>query len=251
MSEGSPGPPPPSRWDGEAGPPVLLACSHGTDDPAGREAVAGLRAAVARARPALEVAECYVDVQAPALPDVVEHLAAAGRTGVIVPLLLSAGYHVHVDVADAVTSSGGAVRAASALGPDDALVAVVADRLRDAGVQEGDVVVLGAAGSSDRRAVDDVQHVATALAGERGGPVTAAYLSAASPRVADAVAAARAGGAGRVVVASYLLAPGYFQRRLADSGADLVTPALLAADAPADPRLVDLVLRRYDEAAAG
>ena len=34
MSEGSLGPPPPSRWDGEAGPPVLLACSHGTDDPA-------------------------------------------------------------------------------------------------------------------------------------------------------------------------------------------------------------------------
>jgi sirohydrochlorin ferrochelatase len=65
--------------------------------------------------------------------------------------------------------------------------------------------------------------------------------------VAEAVAAARAGltGSGRVVAASYLLAPGFFHDRVARAGADVVTAPL----AP-DDRLVDVVLDRYDCAVA-
>jgi sirohydrochlorin ferrochelatase len=59
----------------------------------------------------------------------------------------------------------------------------------------------------------------------------------------DVVRDMRRGGARRVVVASYLLAPGYFQRRIAEAGADVVSPPLGAHDA-----LARLVLRRYDEA---
>ena len=62
-----------------------------------------------------------------------------------------------------------------------------------------------------------------------------------TPSVADAVAAARtASGGGPVAVASYLLAPGFFQGRVEASGADVVTGPV----AP-DPRLVDIVLARY------
>ena len=43
-----------------------------------------------------------------------------------------------------------------------------------------------------------------------------------------------------MAVASYLLAPGFFQRRLEASGADVVTGPL----AP-DPRIVDVVVDRY------
>jgi sirohydrochlorin ferrochelatase len=64
------------------------------------------------------------------------------------------------------------------------------------------------------------------------------------PTVADAVAAARASApGGPVTVASYLLAPGFFQRRLEESGADVVTGPV----AP-HPLVVDLVLARYRSA---
>ena len=49
-----------------------------------------------------------------------------------------------------------------------------------------------------------------------------AFGSAAAPDVPAAVAAARAGGADRVAIAPYLLAPGHFADRLAAAGADLV-----------------------------
>ena len=52
------------------------------------------------------------------------------------------------------------------------------------------------------------------------------------PTVADAVTAARdAAGGAPVAVASYLLAPGFFQRRVEESGADVVTGADRAAPA--------------------
>jgi len=57
------------------------------------------------------------------------------------------------------------------------------------------------------------------------------------------VTAARRGGAERVVVASYLLAPGHFHDKLADSGADAVTAPLLP-----DGRIAAVLLDRYDGA---
>jgi sirohydrochlorin ferrochelatase len=64
--------------------------------------------------------------------------------------------------------------------------------------------------------------------------------------VPDAVAALRAAGAGRVAVASWLLAPGLFQRRLAACGADVVAAPL--ADHPA---VAELVVNRYRGGLAG
>ena len=61
------------------------------------------------------------------------------------------------------------------------------------------------------------------------------------------VAAAReVSGGAPVAVASYLLAPGFFQQRLEDSGADVVTGPL----AP-DPRIIEIVLARYRGALEG
>lgn len=231
-----------------SGTPVLVGCSHGTADPAGRAAVESILAGVRLARPDLDVRQAFVDVQLPEVADVVRD-AVGGSVGdagaaVVVPLLLSAGYHVHVDIAEAV--EGVRARAAGALGPDTRLVAILVDRLREAGVGEGDAVVLAAAGSSDVRAVQAVEVVAEDL--RRAwpqGPVTVGYGSAARPSVPEAVASARQDGR-RVAVAAYLLAPGYFHDRLLEAGADLVTAPL----AP-DDRLVDVVLDRYATAVAG
>ena len=227
------------------GAPVLVACAHGTRNPAGRRLVAELALAARALRPGLDTTAAFVDVQPPTVADVVAGLAAEGRAAVVVPLLLSGGYHVHVDVAAAVEGRAGVV-AARPLGPDPRLVEVLGDRLSAAGADPRDpltAVVLAAAGSSDPRAVADVEDTADLLQRSWAGPVTTGYGSAAQPPVADAVAAARRAGAERVVVAAYLLAPGHFADKLAAAGADAVTAPLLP-----DPRLAEVLLDRYDAA---
>jgi sirohydrochlorin ferrochelatase len=201
--------------------------------------------AVRQARLGLEAEAAFVDVQPPAVADVVRALADAGRRSVVVPLLLSAGFHVHVDVGRAVRASGGSAVAAAALGPDVRLAALLHDRLVGVGARAGDAVVLAAAGSSDPRAAADVGVVRDALAARWDGPVVTGFGASAAPSVPEAVAQARV-TRGRVAVAAYLLAPGQFHERLARAGADLVTPPLLAGSI--DDRLVSLVLDRYDEA---
>ncbi|PWJ53185.1 Sirohydrochlorin ferrochelatase [Quadrisphaera granulorum] len=252
-------------------PPVLVAVSHGTRSATGRRTIAQLRLAVAAARPGLEVVAAHVDVQKPALEDVVLKLAAAGRACVVVPLLLSTGYHVRSDVNGAVRAArkaGGSAVAAAALGPDPALVDVLCHRLTAAGAHDDDAVVLAAAGSLAPQAVADVEHALAALTARRtalgGGPVVAGYASAQEPTVPQACAALRAAHPGRrVAVVPYLLAPGVFSQRLdallapaagTDAGtadgqalADVVAQTL-CADGDIDPRIAALALRRYDEA---
>ena len=222
--------------------PVLVACAHGTRNPAGRRLIAELALAARALRPGLTTTAAFVDVQPPTVVDVVAELSAAGRAAVVVPLLLSGGYHVHVDIANAVAAAPGTV-AARPLGPDPRLAAVLLDRLVGAGADPGAAVVLAAAGSSDVRAVADVEDTAAMLQRSWAGPVTTGYGSAALPTVPDAVAAARRAGAERVVVASYLLAPGHFHDKLAGAGADLITAPLLP-----DDRVAAVLLDRYDAA---
>jgi sirohydrochlorin ferrochelatase len=203
-----------------------------------------LRLDVAALRPGLEVVAANIDVQKPTLSDVVHRLTTAGRPCVVVPLLLAAGFHVRVDVADAVAAGNGRAIGTPALGPDPVLVDVLADRLSEAGAGPDDEIVLAGAGSSDPAALVDVEHVAAGLAARRGRPVRTGYVSAARPTLADAVASAV--GPGRpVTVATFLLAPGTLADRIAGCGARRVSAPL----AP-DPRLAELVLRRYDQVVA-
>ena len=176
--------------------PVLLACAHGTRDERGQRAVAALVEQVRAALPEVDVVDTWVDVQEPDL--VARTREHAEHPAVVVPLLLSAGYHVFVDMARAVQSSPQHVVAA-ALGPDRRLAGVMARRLTEAldaagapGLAPADRVLMVAAGSSDPRSRDDCELMARYLGDALGTPVTAAYLSAARPSVPDAVAAARA-----------------------------------------------------------
>lgn len=225
--------------------PVLIACGHGTRGSAGRRALARLRLDVGALRPGLSVAAASIDVQRPALPEVVARLTGAGRRCVVVPLLLAAGYHVRVDVADAVAAGHGLAIGAPALGPDPVLIDLLAERLAECGLRPRDAVVLGAAGSTDPAAVADVRQVGAELADRLGRPVTPGYLAAASPSVEEAVLAARDGGR-PVALATFLLSPGFFAELMVRAGADRVSAPL----AP-HPALARLVLRRYDQAVAG
>ncbi|MGW5241838.1 sirohydrochlorin chelatase [Monashia sp. NPDC004114] len=223
-------------------PPVLVASSHGTASPDGQAAVDALVRAVASRRPDLDVVAAFVDVQQPD-PAAVLRALPAGRAARLVPLLLSAGYHVFVDLTEAAAAAPDA-SVAPALGPDDRLAELLRARLEASGLRDDDIVVLGAAGSSELSAVEDCRVIAVTLGRLVERAVTVGFLSAAQPRLADAVAAQRVPGR-RVVVATYLLAPGYFADQAAASGADVVTAPLLMPDEPPAPELVDIVIERY------
>ncbi|MDF8265676.1 sirohydrochlorin chelatase [Luteipulveratus flavus] len=216
----------------------LVLCAHGTADPDGQRTVVDLHAAV-RAGYDGRVELAYVDVQQPEPADVVGRVYAEGEAPLIVPLLLSTGYHVRVDIAQVVEAYPGTT-AAPALGPGERLARVLRHRLVEAGATQEDQVVLAAAGSSRSEAADDAQEMASLLRAVWGGPVRVAYGSAAQPDVPTAVAQARVQAPGRrVAIAAYLLGRGHFHTQLQRAGADLVTAPL-----GADPLVVEQVLAR-------
>ena len=221
--------------------PVLIGCAHGTRAPAGQQTIRDLLAEVER-HLGVEVREAYVDVQDPKIDAVVADIpvATTGQAAVVVPLLLAGGYHVYVDIAQAVKDRPD-VPAAPPLGPDSRLIDIVLDRLAGTGTPHDAAVVLAAAGSSDPRSQADTQTAAQQLRERWDGPVSIGFAAGPKPSVADAVAQARADHPDAVVaVASYLLAPGLFQQRLDAAGADHVTAPL----AP-HPLIVEIVGDRY------
>ena len=226
--------------------PVLVCCSHGTDSAAGRAVVTAI---VDRARASLgvETRETYVDVQQPQVDEVV---ASVEGPTVVVPLLLSPGFHTAVDIGRAAASRDDVV-VTPTLGPHPFLVEALEERLERAGVRSGDHVVLAASGSSRPEAAARVEQVRAALDERIAAPVTVGFAYGARPTVTAAVRAARASGARRVVIASYVLAPGHFADLIAAAGADVVTDPLgVAPSGGADERIVRIVAERYRTAAA-
>src|SRR3954468_7187934 len=160
--------------------PVLVAVAHGTSSAAGRSAIGGLVSAVALRRPDLTVRTAFVDVQPPG-PSAVLSSLGDGTPARLAPLLLSAGYHVYVDLAEAAGRVPGTT-VAPALGPDDRLADLLRERLLASRLRDDATVVRGAAGSSQASAVADCERVAAALSRRLGRPVVAGYLSAVEPK---------------------------------------------------------------------
>lgn len=226
--------------------PPLVLCAHGTANRAGQQVVLDLLTATRGELPGVRVEAAYVDVQQPGPGDVVAELYDASDPPVIVPLLLSTGYHVEVDIAQVVAAHPG-TRATTALGPSALLADTMIARCAEAGVAPTDAVVFAAAGSSRPQAARDAEQAA-ALFTQRwagSGQVLLGYGSASSPSIPEAVAQLRAGGARRVAIAAYLLGPGHFHDKLQQAGADLVTAPL-----GADRRLVQQAVARYRAARA-
>lgn len=219
--------------------PILVACSHGTSSAAGRAAISVLVDQVRQVLPDTDVREAFVDVQEPTLSAVLDACPPDAPV-VVVPLLLSTGFHTQVDIARTVAAHPGSVTATPALGPHALIARVLLSRLRAVDVLAGDAVVLAAAGSTDPAAERDVRAMAEKLSMLVGRNVDVGFVSGRGPRIDAAVARARAQGAARVVVASYVLAPGHFADVIARCSADVVT-APLARDA----RLAAVVAERF------
>lgn len=221
-------------------PVALVLVAHGTSDPHGQETVRVLRARLQRSLPDVRVLDAYVDVQSPRLGEIVDQLVGQRIRTIIVPVLLSTGYHMEVDVAGAASSSP-LVTAAPPLGPHPVLAEILRDRLLESGATPRDNVVLAAAGSSRPEAADAVRAVADRLAQLWPGRVIAGFAAAAAPSVAEALEDATADG-GRVWIASYLMGRGFFHDRLQRYDVPVTEPL------GADPRIVALVRRRFHDA---
>lgn len=211
---------------------TVVVAAHGTRDPAGVVVAHQLVSALRARLPGRSVVLAFVDVLGPTVRDVV---ASVPGPLTVVPAFLTSGYHVRTDIPREVAATGRRdVTITAALGPHPLLVGAMEDQLRAAGWRRGDAVVLAAAGSSDPHAVADVRAAAGQLSGEVGSRVRVGFVATGAPRVAPLVAGLRAAGELRVAVASWLLAPGLFHRRLAEAGADLV-----AAPMGVHPGVVD------------
>jgi sirohydrochlorin ferrochelatase len=208
------------RLTGSSGGPPLALVAHGSADPRFAATVDAVATRVRRLRPDLEVRVGYLEHGPPHVADV-----AAGA--VVVPLLLTSGYHVLVDLPQQAPGS----RVAAAVGPDPLLAGALADRLAGAGYSGGPVV-MAAAGSADERSLAEARLAGEQLADRLGAEVTTAFVSAGEPRLADVQPAA---------VASYLIAPGAFHDACGRAGADVVADPL--GDHPA---VAQVVLDRYD-----
>jgi len=221
--------------------PTLLLAVHGTRNPHGT-AVAhslALRVEELTRRP---TRLAFADVLTPSVGDV-----AATTPGplVVVPAFLASGYHVRTDIPDQLARAGRADAVITpALGAHPAVLDTALRRLAQAGHRPGDAVVLACAGTSDPHAGAELARTTALLARRLGAPVTAGFIATGRPTVAEQVARLRARGHRRVVVASWLLAPGLFHDRLADAGADAVARPLCP-----DPGVAHAVADRYHQAA--
>lgn len=235
----------------DAARPTLVAVAHGSRDPRALRTVGALLDLVRELRPGLDVRLGHIEIDEPALPDTLAALGA-GRA-VLVPLLLSRGFHVKQDVPAAVAAAPRLrARTAQPLGPHPLLIEALYERLAEAGWQDeprarrtGGVVLAGA-GSRDPESAADTRRTAEMLSERLGGvPVIPAYASAAAPTVPDALRALAARGRHRTAIASYFTAPGRFATQCAG-----YARGVAAAPLGAHPAVARLVLNRYEQALA-
>ena len=233
-------------------PEVVVAVAHGSADPRASATIAEL-AAVARERsPGLDLRTAFLGHAPPSLPQVLSTIDP-DREVTVLPLLLTAAYHSKADIPRMLARTPRPrVSYGATLGPHPLLLRALERRLAEADPGAGQnpgqtAVVLAAAGSSDPAANAVIARLAARWQAKAGWfAVRPGYASAAEPSPAAAVTGLLRAGAPRVVVATYLLAPGLFADRIRRStvaaGAAAVSPALGAC-----AEVADVLLERFAE----
>lgn len=256
--------------------PIAVAVAHGSADPRASATIGELVSMVAERASAgskgLDLRTAFLGHAPPSLAQVMSTIGT-GREVTVLPLLLTAAYHSKTDIPRLLSRFPRLrVSYGAPLGPHPLLLTALERRLAEADADpaadpvadpvadpaagpggEGcdparTGVVLAAAGSSDPEANVTIARLAARWQARTGWfAVCPAYASAAGPSPAAAVTGMLRDGAPRVVVATYLLAPGLFADRIRRSslaaGAAAVSPALGAC-----PEVADLLLDRFAEA---
>jgi sirohydrochlorin ferrochelatase len=208
----------------------LVTVAHGTRTPAGND-VARAITALAGALLGMDAVCSFIELSTPLFADV---LAASSEPSVVVPLLLSTGFHVRHDLPQAVSQVPCPVALGPPLGPSALVAAAQVDRLRDAGATPRQPVVMVAAGSRDASATRDLRSAASLLSAAWSGPVRLATLAGRGERPSEVVRPSDA-------VSPYLLATGHFADRCrTDVSAETVVAGVIGVH----PRVVELVARQ-------
>lgn len=229
---------------------AIVALTHGAPAVENRAAILQLGDAVSVRLPDTNVEIHFVEARRPET-ELVAALGSRADTVVIVPFVLSAGAHLggHLRELFATAVNRGTVRITDPIAPDERITQALVSRLAPLQVRQGDVLVVAAAGSSNPAALKECAVTARRVGSRLGVPVSVGYIAAGSPRISDAIAIARLLHPGaRMVVCSYLLAPGTFNDAVRALDVDAISEPLLTPHTPADPVLVDVVVERYAEA---
>lgn len=164
---------------------------------------------------------------------------ADDRPAVVVPAFRSSGYHVRQDLPGHIEGVGrpGTI-VTRALGPDPVIAAVLRLRLIEGRLGAGRRGGAGRGRPSDASARGQVHLAARQLESLIGGRVEVGFIATAEPTVPQAITRARRRlrRGGKLVVASYLLAPGLFTPGFSGWTS---TPS---PNPGADPRICDLIV---------
>ncbi len=224
----------------------LVLAAHGSRDPRSAANARAVANRIRYVRPGLEVRVAFCDLNTPRLVDVLTPAA------VVTPFLLASAYHARIDIPRQIADCNISVRQADVLGEDDRLVAVTHERLAELGVSTLDPdlgVVVVAIGSTHAAAnARTIQVAGKLIAGTRWAGATTAFATGSGPSPADAVDRLRRGGARRVVIAPWFLAPGQLTDRVLEYAAAEGIP--MAAPLGSHPLVAETVLDRFDAAVA-
>ncbi|OBF12210.1 sirohydrochlorin ferrochelatase [Mycobacterium sp. ACS4054] len=229
---------------------TLVLTAHGSRDPRSGANARAVADRLAGMRPDLDVRLAFLELNEPNFVDVLAGLPDS-RRGVVAPLLLASAYHARLDIPKQIVKAGAhGVRQADVLGEDERLVSVLRERLAEVGVSpldEGLGVMVVAIGSSNTAANARTSTVASRLAvGTRWVAATTAFATRPEASVARAAAQLRGGGARRLVIAPWFLAPGLLTDGVSTFARDNAIP--MAAPLGAHRLVAETVLDRYDEA---
>jgi len=217
--------------------PTLLVAAHGTQSADGASTLHELAALTRQLRPSLRVELCFLDVIE---PSVGAALARLDGPVVVVPALLSTGYHVRVDI-PAVVDGRPQTAVTSQLGPDPMLSTALAERLATARGRGGETatgpIALVAAGSSDPAAREEVERAAADLSTLLARPVQPMAVTDPDLPLAG------------MEVASYVLAEGVFADTIALRAREAAA-SVVSAPIGAHPAVARLILIRYDAGCA-
>jgi cobalt/nickel transport system ATP-binding protein len=262
----------------EHDPPALFLIGHGTRSATGVEQFFEFVDAVRAARPGFVVGSGLIEFVSPDLDTGIDLLVEQGiHRLVAVPLVLLGAGHMKDDGPAALLRAR--IRHpqfestyARDLGVHPLVLAAAEDRIREAGGADlnSDAVVVVSRGSSDPDANGDLAKVARLLADRRGlglgleGPARAsglglvepAFVSLAPPDLATALERCYLLGARRITVAPYFLFTGILPERITNQAREFADAhpdarVEVAGVLRHDPRIVELVWERYDEARAG
>jgi sirohydrochlorin cobaltochelatase len=246
----------------------LLIAGHGTVDAAG---VGEFTAFIERMRTRLapegvDVVGGFIELSAPAVTQAWQRLVELGhRRMAAVPLVLVAAGHAKGDIPAAlhrevIRNPGTSFAFGRPLGPHPILLDLLAERIAEvvpADEFADTAVVLVGRGSTDPDANAEVCKVARLLQETRGFAfVETAFVSLATPNVADGLHRATLLGARRIIVAPYFLFDGVLPQRVvaqsvafgqSNSGVDVRVARYLGDCAG----LADLVVERYHETVHG